>query len=1109
MKFSLRFFALFTLSFLVFAAASAVTAQDLDDVTISGRIADSNNLPIVGATLVATEVATGTERTVTSNEEGRYRFIELKPGTYKIKASATGFGAKERIDLVTISGQALQLDFTLNPADVQAEATVTVTEEDSPAIDITRTIVGGTITQREVEELPNTTRDALDLVLTLGGVTEEPLSLRDLSFDKGGRSESAPSSGLIEGGVFALSGGAAYSNNITIDGFDNNDDRVAGIRFQPSIESIAEVQVVTNQFSAEYGRASGGRVNIRTRAGSRKFSGRAFSFFSDESLNANTWSNNRRNVPRFPFQQHVPGFTLGGPIPWGYFDKKTFFYGSYEYDYIFDTTITDTYIPIATNPEFALPTPNSSETIIDFGSPLGRFIDGSDTPRKVHRLTARADHNFKDGHYITFAYQLGKTNDLRQFNGGNRLAESLIGKKSSTNAFNFTHNYSLSAKAFNQFRFQYSTLKPDFVSPGQATNPVVIISFREPGLTFNTSLVAGSSTLGTSARDENRTQFQDTFVYLAGDHSLRFGFDYQRIDSTFIDLTDASGTFSFADPLATTTLPQCLTNPALPPGATNPRIRGGVNSFPRGCVQRYRHNFFTDSEIVNNYFGTFFQDDWRLRGNMTFGFGLRYERESVIDDNDNFGPRLGFAWSPFKEGSGVIRLGAGIFYNRVLLRTIDDYRRGENEVIFDTNRIPSAGNARDPYLLALSNLFPGILTPEDPLVQQYIAAGFNNNSFFRSLDPDIKIPESYQFNVGFEREIGKAFVFETNFTYNKTIRLWRETNTNAPVVPAGFVDLADYLDRGITTGNIQFEFAGISAPDSRSGGGSVVIYNLDSQNPSTAATTPYGRALVIANSLKPFPTLGQSERVGSMGVSWYKGLILEMRRRYRRFDSGFGTSFRVVYTLSRLDDDGIVNTSSAQIPGDFRAERSRSLLDRRHRFALTGLFDTPNWFGKLRFAPLLRIGSSAPFNISNGGDDEDDRNLDDVNSDRPNFSGDLKDLVWRRSTDPLDVTVAQAFTLSPIGRAGNLPRNSGIGPKQFLFDLNVSREWRFGERMRLRPQVEFNNILNAAVFSFGAEFINFIPAGTAPNLALLQEEFLVPTRAYRPRQVRLGLRFDF
>jgi hypothetical protein len=442
---------------------------------------------------------------------------------------------------------------------------------------------------------------------------------------------------------------------------------------------------------------------------------------------------------------------------------------------------------------------------------------------------------------------------------------------------------------------------------------------------------------------------------------------------------------------------------------------------------------------------------------------------------------------------------------------VDDFRRGQNEIIFDTNRVTSTGNARDVYLRALSDLFPGVLTPDHPLVQQYIAAGLNDNSFFRSLSPDIKIPESYQFNVGFERELWKGFVFETNLTFNKTIRLWREINTNAPVVPTGYTDLADYLERGITTGNTRFEFAGVGAPPSRVVNG-VTFYNLNDQGTSTASTSPYGRALAIANTLKPHPELGQTEQVGSIGNSFYRGLIVELRQRMRKLGYGFRSSIRAVYTLSKTEDDGIVNTSSAQIPGDFDAEWSRSLIDRRHRFALSGTMETPSWLGKLRFSPILRIASGAPFNISNGGETSDDRNLDDVNSDRPDFSGNLTDIVWRKDTDPLDLELVRQFTLAPIGRAGNLSRNAGRGPAQFLFDLSLSREFRFSERTRLRPQIEFDNIFNATVFSFGSEFINFLDISTVPTPAqvlALQEGFLVPSRALRPRQIRFGMRLDF
>ncbi|HEX8196820.1 MAG TPA: carboxypeptidase-like regulatory domain-containing protein, partial [Pyrinomonadaceae bacterium] len=271
----LIFTALFLFSF---NFNQAIFAQDLDEVTISGRVADQNGAIIPGATVTAILVGENVERTVTADEEGRFRIIELKPGVYNLRATAANFGAQEKNELTTISGQNVQLDFTLAPAGVSVE-TVVVGDDDAPAVDTTRTVVGGTVTQREIEELPNNTRNPLDLVFTLGGVTEEPLSTRDLSGDRGTRGSIAQGNTPEEAGTFALSGGAAYSNNITIDGLDNNDDRTAGFRFQPSIESIAEVQVVTNQFSAEYGRASGGRVNLRTRAGSNRFHGRGFFFF--------------------------------------------------------------------------------------------------------------------------------------------------------------------------------------------------------------------------------------------------------------------------------------------------------------------------------------------------------------------------------------------------------------------------------------------------------------------------------------------------------------------------------------------------------------------------------------------------------------------------------------------------------------------------------------------------------------------------------------------------------------------------------------------------------------------------------------------------------------
>src|SRR5206468_1919207 len=213
-----------------------------------------------------------------------------------------------------------------------------------------------------------------------------------------------------EAGSFSLSGGTAYSNNITIDGLDNNDDRSANARFTPSIEAIEEVQVIRNQFAAEYGRASGGRINLRTRGGSNKFRGRAFYFFRDESLDANTWKNNTLGVKRLPLQEHDPGFTLSGPlvIPHVYHGKnRTFFFTAYEYDTFLDSTLIDTLVPVDQNPLFPLPSPtnpaakraetaSSGSLALKAVNGIAPFVSLVSTPQRNHIFTTRVDHKFSD-----------------------------------------------------------------------------------------------------------------------------------------------------------------------------------------------------------------------------------------------------------------------------------------------------------------------------------------------------------------------------------------------------------------------------------------------------------------------------------------------------------------------------------------------------------------------------------------------------------------------------------------------------------------------------------------------------------------------------------------
>jgi len=607
-------------------------------------------------------------------------------------------------------------------------------------------------------------------------------------------------------------------------------------------------------------------------------------------------------------------------------------------------------------------------------------------------------------------------------------------------------------------------------------------------------------------------------------HTWKAGFDIQNVNSKVIGLGDATGTFNF----------------------------GSAYDYSRNVINRYRQNFGTGQDVTNRYYGVFLNDQLRLKSNLTFSAGLRYERETAVNDHNNWGPRIGASWDPFKTGKTAVRAGAGIFYNRVLLRTIGEsiQNTGGDLVAFDSNNIGTSGTDKRQLAVesAINARFPGSFATVEELKDLVLAAcltvpvadrlapcsdslGFAQNGVIagiplRSVEPGLRIPESYQANIGFERELWKGWVFEANFTWNKTQHLWRDVNINAPVLPTGYADFTSYLlshPYTITNSNgtlRTYSFV-LGATNDASGvttcsftttnactvnlnstnTGSTTPAAASSGNNNNATGNPIGIATAAIGNLRPFSQIGgEVSQVRANGNALYKGLVLELRSRYRRFGRGFGASYRFNYTLSKTMDDGLNNTANAEINGDFSREWARSLQDRRHRLAFSGSFDLPNWSGKLRVSPLFRYGSAAPFNLGDGGSD---RNLDDLGTDRINFSGDLGDIVYRVPGSALPAVYSQ-FSLQPIGaRSGNLPRNAGTGPSFYTLDMNFTREWRFGEHMRLRPVLEINNILNAAIFSYGSAYIDFGVTATA------QTNFLVPTRTYSQRQMRLGVRFDF
>ncbi|MBV9242523.1 MAG: TonB-dependent receptor, partial [Acidobacteria bacterium] len=947
---------------------------DLDTVTFSGRITDSNGLAVVGATVTATLVDTGEAHTVAANDDGRYKFAGLKPGRYTIKATAKGFGITTTEPIVTVAAQNLLQDLKLNPADVKAETTVTVTDQDGPVVDTTRTVVGGTITQREVEEIPNVSRNPLDLVLTLGGTSEEQLSVNGLAEDRNQTSSSPP----LEQGNYAISGGVAYSNNLTIDGFDNNDDRSSRDRFQPSLEGISEVQVIQNQFSAEYGRASGGRINISTRAGSNKYRGRAFMFYRNSSFDANSWYNNSRGLPRQTLKDYDPGFFLSGPI----LRKKTFFSIAYEHDQLLDTTFIDTWVPTGTNSHWTLPAASvttcpsyvpAARGCTDSTSPLfgGNAGDSNaifpfqavvPTPNRNDAFTARIDHNFSTSNNFTFGYQFGRKKNQRTTGASTtRLDDALQVRNSNTEAYNFTDNFFM-GHFVNQARAQWSVFDPSFQTDNTPTGPVVLIGYNNPVTSSSETLITGNSTSAISGdatgfpqnRHETRIQVQDNLTYLVGNHRIMMGSDIMKVRSKALSLGDATGTYNFT----------------------------GIKDFEGNTLSRFRQNFGTASDVVNTYKAGFFNDEIKVRPNITVSYGIRYERETAVKDNNNFGPRLGIAWDPFKKGKGVIRFGAGRFFNRVLLRTVADsiQNTGGNQVSFDSNLIgtsatdnrrtailaaiagghfPTAFNSVADIQQMLATVCPTVAAPLAPCTTAtgFLSSVTSTGNPLRTVDPNLKIPESYQFNIGFEREILKGWSLEINVTKNKTVHLWRDRNGNVPVLPAGYADWTAWLithPYQLSPTRMYTFFVGSTTDTSGLHIGSAAgatpcttttancFVNLNTLNFSTTAPAvsqsgvngnstggPVGIARAAIAQFRRNPAVGETSVIGSGGNAWYRGLVVQLRSRYKKWGHGFAGSFRLAYTWSKTMDDGLNNTANAQVNGDFPDEFARSLQDRR------------------------------------------------------------------------------------------------------------------------------------------------------------------------------------
>ncbi len=1028
--------AMFTLAVLA-GMSLPIRAQSFRG-SIRGTVTDPSGAVIVGAKINVKSSATGFTRDVISLADGSFVVPELPAGEYTVSVSSPGFTTFADKAIVRV-GEETTFDVPLPIGQVEKYFVTTVT----PVVETTEDVLGGTVDQTLVAELPLNGRDFGKLVALVPGVIVE------------GSGVAGTEKGF---GQFNINGQRDRSNNYTLDGTDNNDPwfnnsalNQVGITGAPAtllpIDAIQEFNL-QSQFPAEYGRNTGGVVNIITKSGTNDFHGSAFEYARNSFWDARNYFD-PVGTPHTQFINNQFGGSFGGPI----IHDKTFFFGAYEgqrervgsdFDFTLPTVSeinSARALALSKNPAINtapldailsyFPVNNTSVNTVP-----GSVKDFNDLDNFILKL----DHRFNAINSFAVRYAFGQSDQkfplgsLGGFGSGSRLPGFQQISPTRVQVVSASFLSALSATHINELRFGYTRLRNSFTSQ-DAVSPISGLPDFGTGLPGIPEIDFGGlmENLGATAfsvpraRISQNYQILDNFTWIKGAHTLKFGGEYRRTWVSAFNDNLGRGLIEFGPTGLDPTDPIIDTLANFYLGYFCDMMNTGTNcpGFAEGNIGN------TQRTTYNNGLAFFAQDEFRVRSNLTITYGLRWEYFGPISeknnllynfsgpfsadsqlvrvgtdglsgaykrDLNNFGPRLAVAWSPFQNT--VVRAGYGIYYDYI------------PQDLMIANFTTVAGIATNPA------------GPRAVLPLAFNSAAWNGTAtgpVFSSVTSgpfpifvtthDLATPYAGEWNLNIQQQISKGAAIEIGYVGSKGTRLVR-------------------------------------------------LYDANQDDINT--------------------NYGEIDTFATNSASTYNALQVQARfNNWHRF-SGFSA-----YVFSKSLDgasDGIdFNFSSAAFPqnsDDLQAEKGPSTFDARHRWTTALNYSVPIWsrlpsrlaqgWGWNTIVTVMSgqpIGIITPNGIFNADSSDNFHQRPDV---VPGVNQILGGNPANGYINPF------AFAL-PAGNFGDLGRDAVYGPGFWNIDFSVTKDTKLTERLNLQLRAEFFNIFNHPQFA--------LPGGTvAPPL---------------------------